>query len=81
MLTLDAVNSCHMVAGNGLLYLEVWSTEEGLSQCTEKWNQRNIYPHMGYEVVVYEKETGNCKFLGMKICRKEEIMKCNHVKR
>ena len=36
---------------------------------------------MEYEVVVYEQETGNCKFLGMKMCRREEIMKCNHVKR
>ena len=32
-------------------------------------------------MVVYEKGTGNWKFLGMKMCRKEEIMKCNHVKR
>ena len=40
-----------------------------------------IYPHMEYEVVVYEQGIGNWKFLGMKMCRKEEIMKCNHVKR
>ena len=42
-----------------------------------------VYPHMDYEVVVYEQGTGNWKFLGMKMCgeRKEEIMKCNYVKR
>ena len=40
-----------------------------------------IYPHMEYEVVVYEQRTVNWKFLGMKMCRREEIMKCNHVKR
>ena len=39
-----------------------------------------IYPHMEYEVVVYEQGTGNWKFQGIKMCRKEEIMKCNHVK-
>ena len=36
---------------------------------------------MEYEVVEYEQGTVNWKFLGMKMCRKEEIMKCNHVKR
>ena len=30
MLTLDAGKLCHMVAGNGLLYLEVLSMEEYL---------------------------------------------------
>ena len=32
-------------------------------------------------MVVYDQGAGNWKFLGMKMCRKEEIMKCNHVKR
>ena len=36
---------------------------------------------MEYDVVVYEQGTVNWKFLGMKMCRKEEIMKYNHVKR
>ena len=36
---------------------------------------------MEYEVVVYGQGTENCKFLGMKMCRREKIMKCNHVKR
>ena len=38
---------------------------------------------MEYEVVVYKQGAGYWKFLGMKMCgdRKEEIMKCNHVKR
>ena len=40
-----------------------------------------IYPHMEYEVVEYEQGTVNWKFLVMKMCRKEKIMKCNHVKR
>ena len=31
MLTLDAMKSCHMVVGNRLLYLEVWSMKEDLS--------------------------------------------------
>ena len=39
-----------------------------------------IYPHMEYEVVVYKQGTRNWKFLGMKMCRKKEIMKRNHVK-
>jgi len=30
MLTLDVVKSCHMVAGDGILSLEVWS-KEGVS--------------------------------------------------
>jgi len=30
-LTLDVVKSCHMVAGNRLPYLEVWSMKEDLS--------------------------------------------------
>ena len=36
---------------------------------------------MEYEAIVYEQGIGNWKFRGMKMCRKEEIMKCNHVKR
>ena len=31
MLTFNVVKSCHVVAGNGLLYLEVWSMEEYFS--------------------------------------------------
>ena len=58
MLTLDVVKSCHMVAGNGVLYFEVWSMEEDLSRWTDRWNQ-HIYLHMEYEVVVYEQGTGN----------------------
>ena len=86
MLTLDVVKSCHMVAGNELLSLEVWS-EKGGSLPLHKLSLSDeiniICPHMEYEVVVYKQGTGNWKFLGMKMCgeRKEEIMKCNYVKR
>ena len=41
-----------------------------------------IYILMEYEVAVYERGSGKCvSSWEWRMCRKEEIMKCNHVKR
>ena len=80
MLTLDVLKSCHVAIGNGIMYLEVWSMEECLSVHGQM--KSTLYVLMEYEVVVYERETRKVvSSWEWRMCRKEEIMKCNHFKR